>query len=290
MTTLLLAALLLPAPAAARPPGHVRYTTLTVTPPAGGGRIVGENIDCGEGRTQCTAQVNVYGSVLLHRFPAGPTAFDGWSGDCSGTGDSCSFLVQDRARKVSAAFKTVTLRVSPGDGFYVMGWKREDFDARDFSDKVVDCGYDGFQTKAVGTLCAPQLLKGTTVVLQKTAGQASEGYSRSWWTGACAASGNGTACELTPLEDAATGVLYALQVKVTPAANGKISVLGRTCPGECVFIHPRNDIPGGLTFTAVPDPGYAADWSGAPCNFVDGNTCRLATADDTALTAKFKKL
>lgn len=287
---LLAAALALPTLSSARPPGHVRYTTLTVTPPSGGGRIVGENIDCGEGRTQCSAQVNVYGGALLHRFPADGTAFAGWSGDCSGTGNSCTVLMQDRPRKVSAAFNTVTVTIDPGPAFYVQGWTRADFDARDFSKKVVDCGYDGFMTKVVGTLCAPKLLKGTTIVLQKTAGLASENYARSWWTGACKESGNGTACELTPDADLSAAVVYAGQIKITPPANGKISTLGHTCPGDCTFLFDRNVVTAGLTFTATPDPGYAVDWSRSPCTRVDGNVCGLANADDTSLTASFKKL
>lgn len=142
----------------------------------------------------------------------------------------------------------------------------------------------------MGKLCAPKLLKGTTVVLQKSAGMVSENYARSWWTGACQESGNGTACELTPTEDLSAAVIYAGQIKITPPANGKISTLGHTCPGDCTFLFDRNVVTSGLTFTAAPDPGYAVDWSKSPCTRVDGNTCGLATADDTSLTATFKKL
>jgi CSLREA domain-containing protein len=72
--------------------------TLSVTP-VGPGRVTGAGIDCGE---DCSETGD--GTITLTATPEAGAVFDGWEGDCSGTG-ACTVSL-DGDRSVTARFST----------------------------------------------------------------------------------------------------------------------------------------------------------------------------------------
>ena len=68
----------------------------------GAGTVSSAGIDCGG---DCTEVYPAGTTVVLSAAPANGSAFDGWSGDCTGTGN-CT-VTMDAARSVTASFSAV---------------------------------------------------------------------------------------------------------------------------------------------------------------------------------------
>ena len=86
--------------AAVATPNPGARLTVTVTGP---GTVSGSGIDCGNGKTGCTATPTLSSKVTLTAAPSPGTSFVGWSGDCSGSSTACSFTMS-AARNVGATF------------------------------------------------------------------------------------------------------------------------------------------------------------------------------------------
>jgi hypothetical protein len=77
---------------------------LTVTV-GGSGRVSGPGISCGTTIHDCSNAYNDGAVVTLLATPAAGAVFLGWGGSCSGTGNTCT-LVLDAPKAVSASFST----------------------------------------------------------------------------------------------------------------------------------------------------------------------------------------
>ncbi|MCB1566437.1 MAG: hypothetical protein KDI78_12615 [Xanthomonadales bacterium] len=187
---------------------------------------------------QCSYYYIPVGSQVTLTPDVSPgTAFNGWSGDCAGTGNCV--LQMSEARNVSASFSSVghTLNVSKTAGGNVSS-----------SPAGISCGAD----------CSEIYSPGTEVTL--TANPA-VGWVLQNWTGDCTGGG---ACVVTM--DAARSVhaifnvAWTLDVSVVGSGSVVSSPAGIACPGDC-----NEDYADGaeVTLTPTPDPGFDFDhWSG----------------------------
>ncbi len=82
--------------------GSSRYTLTIIKKGTGTGVVTGTRIDCG---TDCSEEYNEGMNVTLTTTPNTGSTFDGWSGDCTGTG-TCN-ITRDAAKTVTANFSLV---------------------------------------------------------------------------------------------------------------------------------------------------------------------------------------
>jgi uncharacterized repeat protein (TIGR02543 family) len=75
---------------------------------SGSGKVISkklQDIDCGNGGSKCEADFYVNRKVQLQAIAADGFVFTGWSGDCTGKGKTCKFLI-GRDYSVTATFET----------------------------------------------------------------------------------------------------------------------------------------------------------------------------------------
>jgi hypothetical protein len=265
--------------------------TLTISLNSPVGSVLGQaqyasgySINCGHGESKCSAS-----------YPAGTTIFmqsvanivggkwTGWGGACSGTGWSCT-VVMDGNKTIAPGFTnlgTYTLKVSP-----------EANDARVESPAVagsiqIFCGRQRLGNgSGSGGYCTATRTKGVEVVLQA---MLSDDKILKAWTGACA--GQGNPCRLSPHSDVTVSVQVgpkpppAGRVTITaPSFGGSISVAGKTCPGDCSFTPAAGTK---LVFTANPSAGFVVQyWEGACAG--QANPCTITMdASDKAIAVRF---
>jgi hypothetical protein len=151
--------------------GRARDTspTLTVTRAGSGTGSVTSSpagIDCG---TDCAHGFPVGTSVTLTAAPGAFSIFTGWSGDCSGTNETCTVLVDD-VKSVTANFQ--------GSGFALTVTKAGSGIGTVTSDPPgIDCG----------ATCGANYPSGTVVTLTAMPGAGSVFSS---WSGACTGTGS----------------------------------------------------------------------------------------------------
>ena len=207
----------------------------------------------------------------------------GWGGACSGTGWSCT-VVMDGNKTIAPGFTnlgTYTLKVSP-----------EANAARVESPAVagsiqIFCGRQRLGNgSGSGGYCTATRTKGVEVVLQA---MLSDDKILKAWTGACA--GQGNPCRLSPQSDVTVSVQVgpkpppAGRVTITaPSFGGSISVAGKTCPGDCSFTPAAGTK---LVFTANPSAGFVVQyWEGACAG--QANPCTITMdASDKAIAVRF---
>jgi uncharacterized repeat protein (TIGR02543 family) len=78
--------------------------SVTVTGP---GSVAGGGIQCGNGRTTCSAKPDEDSTVTLTATPAANATFVGWDGACSGDDTTCT-VTMDASKSVSAAFRSTS--------------------------------------------------------------------------------------------------------------------------------------------------------------------------------------
>ncbi|MEZ5465394.1 MAG: hypothetical protein R3F22_09295 [Lysobacteraceae bacterium] len=195
------------------------------------------------GRPACLdAQCDYYfipvgSQVTLTPDPSPGTSFDGWSGDCSGTGNCV--LQMSESRNVGASFSASghTLTVSKSGAGNVTS-----------SPAGISCGAN----------CTEAYATGTDVTLTATP---SAGWALQTWSGDCSGIG---ACVVTmdgPRSVSAVfGEAWSLDVSIVGNGSVSSSPAGIACPGDC-----NEDYADGAEITLTPsaDPGFAFDhWSG----------------------------
>jgi hypothetical protein len=169
--------------------------TLTVTLAGGDGLGTVTSsplgIDCG---VACSAPFGYGTTVTLTATPVGGATFEGWSGDCSGTG-ACTVTMSE-ARTITATFapplvdpQTLTVTLAGGAGLGSVT----------SSPVGIDCG----------VTCSVQFSLDTTVTLTATP---ADGATFEGWSGDC--SGTGT-CTVTMSETRAVTATFA-----APPAQG----------------------------------------------------------------------
>jgi hypothetical protein len=225
-------------------------------------------IDCGSGTSgTCDAAFAKGSQVTLTATPDTGEVFDGWGGDCSGTGDCV--LSMDTALDVTALFgPTATLTVELPDH----GVITSDIGG-------IDCP---------GT-CSHVFAVGTQVQLTT---ETEPGWALSSWSGPCDDI-SAPVCALTLSEDASVGALYAPQTIPTYSLDVTIDGTGHgvvksdtgaiDCPTVCADDFDEDTI---VTLSAHPGPNSDfTGWSGA-CNGTSA-TCEVTMDDPESVNATF---
>ena len=212
---------------------------LTVVRAGGGaGTVESTNvagISCG---ADCTENYAGGTSVVLTATPAsGSSVFTGWSGDCTGTGITCTVVVTSN-RTVRANFAPVAdLSVTVSGPGTVAG-------------PGINCGADCFERYAQGS--------GVTLTAAAAVGKVFTG-----WTGAC--SGASPTCGISMSSNRTVTATFVdgSVVTTTLTGNGTVtsSPAGITCGADCSAVFAMGQP---LTLTAVPDAGSVfMSWGGA---------------------------
>jgi hypothetical protein len=224
----------------------VQRLALTVTAPTNGGTITSNpaGINCGTSGTACTASFDYNTVVALTATPSTGYNFGNWTGDCTGTTNTCS-LTMTAARTVGATFtiQRYTLTVtSPTNGTITS------------NPAGINCGTGG-------TACTAIYDYGTVVPLTATP---ATGYGLSTWTGICSGTG---ACSATMTADRTVGATFAilrLTLTVTPPTNGTVTGTGIVCGAGGSDCSEVFDYGTGVPLTATPSANYDfAGWTGA---------------------------
>jgi uncharacterized repeat protein (TIGR02543 family) len=218
-------------------------------------------VDCGP---LCTAPFEAGTEVTLEAQPASGGGFLGWSGDCTGSGTSCT-VKMDGERAVTAVFSVPLVVEVTTPGGQVTS-----------SPAGITCP----------ELCGAGFAPGTVVTLSAVP---NPGYVFAGWGGAC----TGTAGCTVTLDSATTvtaafapsNVPQALAVTVAGAGQGTVTSApaGIACPGDCA----ESFAPGTqVTLTAAPAAGSTfGGWGGACAG--TAVTCTVTVSAATAVTATF---
>jgi uncharacterized repeat protein (TIGR02543 family) len=91
-------------------PAPTQYPLTVEVAGTGGGTVTSNpsGINCGE---DCTQNYNEGTEVTLTAQPSSSPTFVGWSGDCSGSGATCT-VTMDQARNVTATFRGIPANVT----------------------------------------------------------------------------------------------------------------------------------------------------------------------------------
>lgn len=227
---------------------------------SGSGNVAGNGIDCG---ATCDVMLDEGTAATLTATPDTGSVFDGWGGDCAGTGDCIVTLNADSG--VSATFTQQYLLTvnKPGSG----------------SGTVAGNGID------CGTTCSTALDSGTAVSL--TAAPAA-GSIFTGWSGDCSGTG---ACDTTMTAArnvTATFDLASQQYTLTVAVTGSGTVTskpkGINCGKQCSHAY---TVGTSITLTAKPARKHAfLGWSGGGCSGT-ALTCVLPMSGNKNVTATF---
>ncbi len=236
---------------------------LTVTSPSDGSVTSSPGgIDCG---ADCSENYAENTNVTLTARPASDAVFAGWSGDCSGSSNTC-VVFMSAAKSVTATFtRNLPLQVA-----------------------VVGNG-EGLVTSApAGISCLPNCVHafaaGSVVTLLAVP---STGSMFGGWFGGC--SGANETCTVTMNQAKAVTAtfirLFSVQVALAGSGAGTVtsSPAGIACPTDCQETLPEGTV---VTLTAVSLAGSSfSHWSGA-CEDT-ATTCVVTLDRVKATTATF---
>ena len=215
-------------------------------------------IDCPGDCSQAYADGTV---VELTPVADAGSAFDGWSGDCSGTG-TCQ-VTMDQARSVTATFSQSVSPLSVqvnGDGQVTS------------SPAGINCPGD----------CSEDYAEGTVVTLSQTA---DPGFSFDGWSGDCSGTG---ACQVTmdqarSVTATFSQIVHPLSVQVSGDGQVTSSPAGINCPGDCSEDYAQGTV---VTLSRSADPGFAFDgWSG---DCTGTGTCQITMDQARSVQATFE--
>ncbi len=244
------------------------YEPLTVAKAGtGGGSVISAppGIDCG---SSCAASPARGSTVTLTATPDATSTLDGWSGDCSGTGE-CTVAMDD-ARSVTATFTRIThqlavIRAGTGGGTVT-------------SDPVgIDCG----------ATCAAAFDAGTAVTLTATPDATSTFQG---WSGACTGTGPCTVTVGAAASVTATFTRVTHGLSVSKAGTGAGTVTstpaGIDCGATCAASYETGTT---VTLSAAPDATSTfAGWSGAGCSGT--GSCVVTVDAARSVTATFTRI
>jgi subtilase family serine protease len=248
----------------ARDLGVSSASSVTVTP------SVGSPVTCaaapGSGAT-CSYAFDAGIDVVLSRSLGANTAFQGWTGDCAGTG-GCGPLVMSQDRTVSASFAAYRVVVTiAGDG-------------------KVEIAPPTSGARCPDDSCTPVFPGGTMVILTPEPSAGSEFWG--WGTGHCAGSG---ACGLTmdANKTALAEFRTARVLTLTKSGSGTVtsSPAGISCGSGCSS--QQASYPDGrvVTLTASPSFGYELGAWGGACNGQIGASCSVTMSAARSASVSF---
>ena len=219
-------------------------------------------IDCG---SDCTEDYDSDTSVTLTATPDTGATFTGWSGDCTGTAETCT-VTMSAAQSVTATFTDL-------DQEYSLTVSKSGSGTVSSTPSGIDCG----------TVCRYQFSNSTEVTLSAT--PASD-YTFDGWSGACTGTG---ACTVTmDATKNVTAIFKAISkytLTVSRRGSGVVTsdVAGINCGSDCSESYPSDTA---VTLTATPANGYYfGGWSGA-CTGTDACTVTLSAAQTVIATFK----
>jgi uncharacterized repeat protein (TIGR02543 family) len=237
---------------------------------SGNGTVSGGGIDC-TGPGTCSTSELLNSTVTLAAGPKEGYVLTGWTGDCTGTGPTCTVTMSE-ARSVTATFTPAAgLSVNVVGNGNVSG-----------GTGAINCGNGA-------SICSASLAVNSTVTLIATA---ATGATFGGWTGACG--GTATTCTVAMADSrnvtatfvggAAPGTA-TLALTVTVAGNGVVTGGGIRC-GSGSLVCTANQAPNTVvTLVATPNPGATfAGWGGA-CSGTA--TCTVTMTAAVAVSATF---
>ncbi|MCS7307051.1 MAG: InlB B-repeat-containing protein, partial [Aquificaceae bacterium] len=244
------------------------YTLTVNRQGSGSGTVVSnpQGINCGQ---TCSASFNQGTQVTLTANPAQNSVFVGWSGDCSGCGNSvqCQITMNsDKTCNATFNIRTYTITVErTGQGTITA---------------------QGCTLSWSGNTGTCSVNHGSSITLTAIP---AEGYTFVSWSGAC--SGSGNTCTLSNITEnksvSATFNIRTYTITVERTGQGTITAQGCTLSwsgntGTCSVNHGSS-----ITLTAIPAEGYTfVSWSGA-CSG-SGNTCTLSNiTENKSVSATF---
>ena len=237
-------------------------------------------IDCG---SLCDTAFSGGGSVTLRASPDVGQTFDGWSGDCAGTG-LCTVAVTER-RDVGATFRQSS--VSPGTSTLTLTLRDPPSD-----DGLVCCGTVRLTTAAGTTVCVVATCtsafpNGTRVRLEPASGALLS------WEGGC--TGNAEPCVLVMARSETVtarfkafipaNIFYG--VNVTRSGAGRVASIppGIDCgpTSRCQATFRQGTV---VRLSAMPSPGSAFDGWRGDCGGAE--TCTLRADAGRQAVAVFR--
>ncbi|MFL6291875.1 MAG: InlB B-repeat-containing protein, partial [Thermoanaerobaculia bacterium] len=234
---------------------------------AGSGSVMSSptGIDCG---SDCSESYPYNTVVTLTATPAVGSVFDGWSGDCTGTG-TCN-VTMDQARSVTATFSVATFELTvslagPGSGSVAS------------SPAGIDCGSD----------CSETYPYNTEVTLTATP---AVGSVFGGWGGDCTGTGTCTVTLDQARSVTATFEVGTFVLSVAKDGDGAGTVTsspaGINCGVDCSESYDYNTV---VTLTATPYPVLSAftGWSG---DCTGTGACNVTLDQARSVTATFDDL
>jgi hypothetical protein len=221
-------------------------------------------IDCG---ATCSAVFEPGEEITLTAAAAAGSTFMGWSGDCTGTGLTCT-LTMSAARSVTATFNA---------NVYTLGVERAGTGMGSINtvpSSALDCG----------TTCSQLYPHGTELVLRA---MPTAGSTFTMWSGAC--SGTETLCALEVTEDGMATAIFTLntyRVDADVTGPGKIvsGAGGIDCGADCDQIYEHGRM---VTLNAIANDGAAfASWGGACAGELTA-TCVITVTAAASVSATF---
>jgi len=218
-------------------------------------------IECPAGN--CSAGFADGSSVTLTASADANSTFDGWSGDCTGTG-LCQ-TTMDQARSVTATFTQIVHPLSvqvSGDGQVTS------------SPAGITCPGD----------CGEDFAEGTIVTLNQTA---DPGFAFDGWSGDCTGTG---LCQVTmdqarSVTATFTQIVHPLTIQISGSGSVTSSPAGITCPGDCSEDYAEGTA---VTLTATPDAGFTFDgWTG---DCAGSGSCQVTMDQARSVTATFTQI
>ncbi len=213
----------------------------------------------------CTSSFEENTSVTLSATPDANVAFDGWSGDCTGTGSCVLSMTENKSvtATFSALVQTLDVAVS-GPGSVTS------------SPIGVDCPGD----------CTEDFTTDTSVALSAVAAQGAQFFG---WSDDCTGTG---ACNVVMSQARTVGAEFDFMRTMTMSVTGMGSVTGDEglvdCPAnDCVGTYRDGTV---VTYTATPESGWQFDgWSG-DCAGAVGTTCDQLMGSDKTAAATFSQI
>jgi Divergent InlB B-repeat domain len=253
-----------------KPQLTVSITGDSSAPSTGPGRVTSEpaGLNCGVG--SCSATFAQDTPVILTATAASGQRFNGWSGACSGSADTCK-LVMSQARTVGAAFAGV-----PGGTDQTLSVSVTGSGTIRSQPAGVDCG----------STCSASFANNTTVTLTATpaSGQVLQG-----WGGACSST-IGNSCAVTLIQATSVsatfvaqgGNSFALSVAVTGGGSVSSQPAGISCGSTCSANFAAAT---SVVLTASPAQGQTLQaWGGACAGAAASCTVEMSAARSVTAT------
>jgi uncharacterized repeat protein (TIGR02543 family) len=254
-----------------------------------------QEINCGNGKTDCYAAFSAGTMITLNATDQGPWTFDHWEGDCAGSGATCTLVLDGTEHDYYAP----VYFNGPATGTSTLAVNYTGFGTLRSGDPVgnINCGtvVTDATTDPITTLsttdCSWNVLTGSTLGVRAIPdeGAPGGGYVFEGWANTCQRTD--AECTIVMDENRSLSANFVPapdteSLTVTVAGNGRVKGAGIDCqgPGTCVAQEPQDAT---VTMSADADSGYIfTGWSGTSC-IGAGPTCTVTMDVARTVTATF---